>query len=165
MTEKLRQDRSRDVLLDQKMAQLKMRMSVESADARAIDLTVQFNRVVKENGWERLFTDPEGKKRQVKFLLRVIAPKGLKNMMSARIQRETHLQKDPAAFIKILKEAAMYYQETSIYQRADSVTTQPPAGKRRNPSQSTTFKADWMAIRHQKRRPIKLSRRKGSCNA
>jgi len=61
-------------------------------------------------------------------------------MMAARIQRETQLQKDPAAFIKILKEAAVYYQETSIYQGADSVTAQPNGGKRYKPSRPTTFK-------------------------
>ena len=72
MTSLLRDDKSRDVLLDQKMGQLKMRTSIESAGARVIDLIVQFNRVVKENGWERLFEDSEGKKRQVKFLLNAV---------------------------------------------------------------------------------------------
>jgi hypothetical protein len=43
------------------MGQLKMKMSIESAGARVLDLIVQFNRLVKENGWERLFDDPEGK--------------------------------------------------------------------------------------------------------
>jgi hypothetical protein len=58
MSVKLPEDKSRDVLLDQKMGQLKMKMSIESAGARVLDLIVQFNRLVKENGWERLFDDP-----------------------------------------------------------------------------------------------------------
>jgi hypothetical protein len=129
MSVKLREDKSRDVLLDQKMGQLKMKMSIESAGARVLDLIVQFNRLVKDNGWERLFYDLECKKRQVKFLLRAIEPKGLRNMMGARVQRETHLSKDPAAFIKMLQEAAVYYQETALYRGADS-GAQPVHGKR-----------------------------------
>jgi hypothetical protein len=135
MSVKLREDKSRDVLLDQKMGQLKMKMSIESAGARVLDLIVQFNRLVKENGWERLFDDPEGKKRQVKFLQRAIEPKGLRNMMGARVQREAHLSKDPAAFIKMLQEAAVYYQETAIYQGADS-GAQPVHGKRQKTTKS-----------------------------
>ena len=34
----------------------------------------------------------------------------------------------------------MYYQETSMYQGADSVTAQPNGGKRYKPSRATTFK-------------------------
>jgi hypothetical protein len=95
--------------------------------------------LVKDNGWERLFDDPEGKKRQVKFLLRAVEPKGLRNMMGARVQREAHLSKDPAAFIKMLQEAAVYYQETAIYQGADS-GAQPPVSKRQRATKAVTFR-------------------------
>ena len=52
-------DKSRDVLLDQKMGQMRMSMSIESAGARVLDLSVQFHRIVKENGLERYFEDPD----------------------------------------------------------------------------------------------------------
>src|SRR4051812_22925676 len=62
MSSILREDKSRDVLLDKKMGQMRMRMSIESAFARVLDLMVQSHRIVKENRWERLFEDLEGKK-------------------------------------------------------------------------------------------------------
>ena len=138
MSSVLRDDKSRDVLLDQKMGKLRMRMSIGSAGARVLDLIVQFQRVVKENGWERLFLDPEGKKRQVKFLMNAVEPRGLRSMMMDRVQREAHLSKDPTAFIKLLQEVAVYYQETSLYQRTDSAA--PNAGhKRQKVSRPPTF--------------------------
>ena len=62
-------------------------MSIESAGARVLDLIVQFHRIVKENGWKRLFEDLEGKKRQVKFLLSAVEPQGVRSMMGDRVQR------------------------------------------------------------------------------
>jgi hypothetical protein len=59
--------------------------------------------------------------------------------MGARVQREAHLSKDPAAFIKMLQEAAVYYQETAIYQGADS-GAQPPVGKRQRATKAATFR-------------------------
>jgi hypothetical protein len=132
MSSILRDDKSRDVLLDKKMGQMRMRMSIESAGARVLDLIVQFHRIVKENGWERLFEDLEGKKRQIKFLLSAVEPKGLRSMMGDRVQREAHLSKDPTAFIKLLQEVAVYYQETSMYQGTDSGGSQK-GNKRQRP--------------------------------
>ena len=130
----LREDKSRDVLLDKKMGQMRMRMSIESAGARVLDLIVQFHRIVKENGWERLFEDLEGKKRQVKFLLSAVEPKGLRSMMGDRVHREAHLSKDPTAFIKLLQEVAVYYQETSMYQGTD-----PGGSQKGNQASETRF--------------------------
>lgn len=119
MTQALKDDRSQDSHIERKMKKMKMDLKIDSPFLRVTDLFVQFNKIVKDNGWKHLFEDEDGKKMKVRFLNNAIEPKELKTIMKNKMKLEPRFSKSPVAFMTLLREKAVNYEETRTLKTDD----------------------------------------------
>jgi hypothetical protein len=61
ISQALRDDRSQDSQVEKKMKKMKMDLKNEAPSLRVTDLYVQFNKIVKDNGWKHFFEEEDGK--------------------------------------------------------------------------------------------------------
>ena len=85
-------DRSQDTQIERKMKKMKMNLRIESPGLRITDLYVQFNKVVKENGWKHNFSDEDGKQMKIRFLVNSIERLELKKMIQHRTKWSRNFQ-------------------------------------------------------------------------
>jgi len=79
-------DRSQDSQIGKKMEKMRMDLKIESPGLRVTDLYVQFNKIVKDNGWKHIFEVEDGKKLKIRYLVNVIEPKELKTMIKSKLK-------------------------------------------------------------------------------
>ena len=79
-------DRSQDSQIAKKMKKMRMDLKIESPGLRVTDLYVQFNKIVKDNGWKHIFEVEDGKKLKIRYLVNVIEPKELKTMIKSKLK-------------------------------------------------------------------------------
>jgi hypothetical protein len=82
----LKDDRSQDSQVEKKMKKLRMDLKIEAPGLRVTDLYVQFNKIVKDNGWRHFFEDEDGKKMKIRFLVNAIEPAELKTMIKNKLK-------------------------------------------------------------------------------
>jgi hypothetical protein len=115
----LREDRSQDSQIEAKMKKLKMDLRIASPALRVMDLYLQFNQLIKDNGWKHIFEDADGKKMKIRFLVNAIEPKELKKMISNKLKLEPGFSKRPMAFMALLKEKTVNHEESRTIRATD----------------------------------------------
>jgi hypothetical protein len=108
----LKDDRSQDSLIEAKMKKMKMNVKINSPAIRVTDLYVQFNKIVKDNGWNHYFEDDDGKKMKIRFIVNAKEPKELKKMIKNKLKIEPKFAKQPTAFLTLLRDKAVSHEET-----------------------------------------------------
>jgi hypothetical protein len=76
------------------------------------DLYLQFNKIVKDNGWKHFFEDEDGKKMKIRFLINAIEPAELKTIIKNKLRVEPRFSKQPAAFLALLREKTANHEES-----------------------------------------------------
>ena len=112
-------DRSQDSQIAKKMKKMRMDLKVESPGLRVNDLYVQFNKIVKDNGWKHIFEDEDGKKLKIRYLVNAIEPKELKTMIKSKLRVEPRFAKQPVAFLALLRKKATNQEETRTIRMAE----------------------------------------------
>ena len=79
-------DRSKGTQIETKMKKMKMKLRIVSPGLRITDLFVQFNKVVKDNGWKHISSDEEGNKMKILLLVNSIEPLKLKKMIQHKLK-------------------------------------------------------------------------------
>jgi hypothetical protein len=144
-------DRSQDSQIAKKMKKMKMDLKIESPGLRVTDLYVQFNKIVKDNGWKHIFEDEDGKKLKIRYFVNAIDPKDLKTMIKNKLKVEPRFAKQPVAFLALLREKTINHEETRTIRMAGEVGKEKKTRKRSRPDDKNRVE-----------KPNKLNGKKGA---
>jgi len=142
--EQISQDRSSDAMILATMRTLSMNEKIVSPAARVLNLVQQWDKVIRENGWQSVFMNKKGREQAVKYLTDAVRPKGLQNLVKneLRLQMENQLESKPAEFFKMLKDKAIAWAQVQAYQEPDKYPKGHEKKRQRdeNPKHSTNKK-------------------------
>ena len=110
-------DRSADATIIATMRSLKMDEKITSPGARVLNLMMQWDKIVRENGWVSVFQNTKGREQKIRYLTEAIRPKGLQNLIKNKIKLRMNegLDNNPLKFFQMLKEKTIAWAQVEAY--------------------------------------------------